>query len=64
MVFQILIVFLNNVIEQTSGRNNFREPAYHRLDLGMTYHRQKEMGRGKLAIWGLQCLQSHKHLLY
>ena len=34
----------NNVIEETSGRNNFREPAYHRLDLGMTYHRQKKWG--------------------
>ena len=31
-------------IEQTSGRNNFREPAYHRLDLGMTYNRQKKWG--------------------
>jgi outer membrane cobalamin receptor len=34
----------SGVIEQTSGRNNFREPAYHRLDLGMTYNRQKKWG--------------------
>tara|TARA_B100000780_G_scaffold279100_1_gene255574 strand:+ start:1231 stop:3618 length:2388 start_codon:yes stop_codon:yes gene_type:complete len=36
--------FFTNVIEQTSGRNNFREPAYHRLDIGMTYHRKKKWG--------------------
>jgi outer membrane receptor for ferrienterochelin and colicin len=35
-------------IDQVSGRNNFREPAYHRLDLSVTHTKQKKWGE---ASW-------------
>ena len=31
-------------------RNNFRMPAYHRLDVGVNFHKQKEHGVRTLSI--------------
>jgi outer membrane receptor for ferrienterochelin and colicin len=32
------------VITEYEGRNNFRMPAYHRLDIGANFHKQKKHG--------------------
>jgi len=31
-------------------RNNYRKPAYHRLDLGINFHKQKKHGTGTWNI--------------
>lgn len=33
-----------NEIEYVEGRNNFRMPDYHRMDIGMNFHKQKKHG--------------------
>jgi outer membrane receptor for ferrienterochelin and colicin len=32
------------IVEYYGGRNNYRMPSYHRLDLGVNFHRQKKWG--------------------
>ena len=36
--------FGNPDIEYYGGRNNYRQPSYHRLDLGINFHKQKKHG--------------------
>jgi len=40
----------NPVIEQVGSRNNFREPAYHRLDMSITYTKPKSWGEASWQI--------------
>jgi hypothetical protein len=37
-------------IEYFKGRNAYREPAYHRLDVGVNWHKQRDWGR---TTWSL-----------
>lgn len=37
--------FYNTSINDTGGRNNFRAEAYHRLDFGVQFHKQKKRGK-------------------
>nr|MCR5191563.1 TonB-dependent receptor [Bacteroidales bacterium] len=32
------------------GRNNFRMPAYHRMDVGLNFHKQKKRGMRTISI--------------
>ncbi len=34
----------DNTIEYYNGRNNYRMPSYHRLDVGVNFHKQKKRG--------------------
>jgi len=36
--------FYGQGIEYYGGRNNYRMPSYHRLDLGVNFHKQKKQG--------------------
>jgi hypothetical protein len=40
----------NNTIEYVETRNNFREPAYHRLDLAANFHKVKKHGTRTISI--------------
>ena len=44
-------------IEHIAGRNNYRMPSYHRLDLGVNIHKEKKMGKSNMELWFIQCLQ-------
>ena len=39
-----------SVVSYIEGRNNFRMPAYHRLDVGINFHREKKHG---LSTWSV-----------
>lgn len=41
-----------------SGRNNYRMPPYHRLDLGMNFHKQKKNGT---ATWNISVYNAYNH---
>ncbi len=45
----------NNVSEY-EGRNGFREPDYHRLDLGVQFHKEKKKG---LATWSVSVYNAY-----
>jgi outer membrane receptor for ferrienterochelin and colicin len=36
--------YWNNTLQDFGGRNNYRMPAYHRMDLGMNFHKKKKYG--------------------
>jgi len=36
--------YYNSPVTEFSGRNNYRTPSYHRLDLGFNMHKQKKNG--------------------
>jgi len=38
------------IVEQVGSRNNFREPAYHRLDMSITYTKPKPWGEASWQI--------------
>lgn len=38
----------NSIVEHVDQRNNYRMPAYHRLDLGVNLHKEKKWGE---ATW-------------
>ena len=40
-------------------RNNFKMPAYHRLDLSFNYYRYKKKGR--MGIWNLSIYNAYSH---
>jgi len=40
----------NNGLQNYGGRNNYRMPAYHRMDLGMNFHKQKKHG---IRTWNI-----------
>ena len=41
------------------SRNNFKMPAYHRLDLSFNYYRYKKKGR--MGIWNLSIYNAYSH---
>jgi len=42
--------FSDDEVEYFKGKNAFREPAYHRLDIGMNWHKQRDWGT---TTWSL-----------
>ncbi len=45
--------------EYIDKRNNFKMPAYHRLDLSFNYYRHKKKGR--MGIWNLSIYNAYSH---
>lgn len=44
------VYFWDNYQEHVSERNNYRLPAYHRMDIGLSFHKQKKHG---LRTWNI-----------
>jgi hypothetical protein len=60
------IPFYNNAyneeyvtLAQISSRNNYRFESYHRLDLGLNFHKQKRHG---LRTWNISVFNVYNHL--
>jgi hypothetical protein len=53
----------NGVSDKTIGhiekRNNLRKPAYHRLDVGINFRKQKKHGR---RTWGIGTYNTYNHI--
>lgn len=43
--------YLRNVVGVAHDKNNYRLPAFHKLDVGMNYYRYKKNGR--MGIWNI-----------
>jgi hypothetical protein len=43
-------------ISSYSGRNNYRMPAYHRLDIGANFHKQKKHG---IRTWSISLYNAY-----
>lgn len=48
-----------NETDYIDRRNNFKMPAYHRLDLSFNYYRYKKKGR--MGIWNLSIYNAYAH---
>lgn len=48
-----------NETDYIDRRNNFKMPAYHRLDLSFNYYRYKKKGR--MGIWNLSIYNAYSH---
>lgn len=46
------------VIDHIEMRNNFRMPSYHRLDVGMNFHKQKRWGE---RTWSVSVYNAYNH---
>lgn len=46
----------NRSIQYYSGRNNYRMPAYHRMDIGMNFHKQKKHG---IRTWSVSVYNAY-----
>lgn len=46
----------NDAITEFPGRNSYRTPSYHRLDLGLNLHKQKENG---LRTWNFSVYNAY-----
>ncbi|HKM93060.1 MAG TPA: TonB-dependent receptor [Prolixibacteraceae bacterium] len=46
-------------IVEYGGRNNFRMPAYHRLDIGVNLHKQKKHGK---RTWSFSAYNAYNHI--
>ena len=46
-------------LEEYGGRNDYRMPAYHRMDLGMNFHKKKKFG---IRTWSLSVYNVYNHL--
>lgn len=55
-----VIVLPEQIVSYYSGRNNFRLPAYHRLDLDMTLTNKFKDGRE--GIWHFSLYNAYNHL--
>lgn len=44
------LIFNDNTVTHIEKRNNFRMPAYHRLDLGVNFRKEKKHGRRTLSL--------------
>ena len=42
--------YYNNYLTYFEGRNNYRMPAYHRLDLGVNFHRKFKYGSRTISL--------------
>ena len=40
----------SEVYGYVDGRNNFRMPAYHRMDIGVNFHKQKKRGKRTISL--------------
>lgn len=49
----------NNNVKYYEGRNNYRMPAYHRMDLGMNFHKQKKNG---IRTWSVSVYNVYNRL--
>jgi hypothetical protein len=49
----------NSSVPYINSRNNFRYPNYHRLDLGMNFHRQKKHG---IRTWNFSIYNAYNQL--
>lgn len=48
----------SNILPHVSSRNNFRMPDYHRLDIGMSFHKQKKHG---VRTWNISVYNAYNH---
>ncbi|MGF7140406.1 TonB-dependent receptor [Roseimarinus sediminis] len=48
----------SNSIKEYDGRNNYRMPAYHRMDLGMNFHKEKKNG---IRTWSISVYNAYNH---
>ncbi|HKM93848.1 MAG TPA: TonB-dependent receptor [Prolixibacteraceae bacterium] len=48
----------NNSLKEYEGRNNYRMPAYHRMDLGANFH--KKLKRG-IRTWSISVYNLYNH---
>ena len=46
-------------LKEYDGRNNYRMPAYHRMDLGMNFHKKKKHG---IRTWSWSVYNAYNHL--
>lgn len=46
-------------LKEYEGRNNYRMPAYHRLDLGLNFHKEKKHG---IRTWNISVYNAYNHL--
>lgn len=45
-------------LKDYGGRNNYRMPAYHRMDLGMNFHKEKKHG---IRTWSISVYNIYNH---
>ncbi|MDA3879162.1 MAG: TonB-dependent receptor [Prolixibacteraceae bacterium] len=48
----------NQNLKDYGGRNNYRMPAYHRMDVGMNFHKQKKHG---IRTWSISAYNTYNH---
>lgn len=48
----------NEYVPYYSGRNNFRMPAYHRMDIGINFHKIKKRG---IRTWNISAYNAYNH---
>ncbi|MBN1769137.1 MAG: TonB-dependent receptor [Prolixibacteraceae bacterium] len=46
----------NENLKDYGGRNNYRMPAYHRMDVGMNFHKQKKRG---VRTWSISAYNAY-----
>lgn len=51
----------DRLLPHISSKNNFRLPAYHRLDLGINFHRFHKKS-GRRSIWNISIYNAYSHL--
>jgi hypothetical protein len=51
--------FANENLKDYGGRNNYRMPAYHRLDLGINLHKKKKNG---IRTWSFSIYNAYNNL--
>ena len=58
--------FYDGDVEYFKGKNAYREPAYHRLDLGLNWHKTREWGTTtwSLGVYNLYNRQNPFYLYF
>ncbi|MCF8363544.1 MAG: TonB-dependent receptor [Prolixibacteraceae bacterium] len=46
-------------LKEYGGRNNYRMPAYHRMDIGLNFHKQKKRG---IRTWSVSVYNTYNHM--
>jgi hypothetical protein len=46
-------------LDHVSGRNNYRLPAYHRMDIGVNFHKQKKHG---IRTWNISIYNAYNQM--
>lgn len=52
--------YMTGEVDYYTTRNNFRLPAYHRLDLGINLYRPKKKGR--MGIWNISVYNAYSYM--